>query len=195
MTILEVAMASFFFILLTAGAASALIQGRKMSEDNVSQETATVIAQGILEQVHLNPYDNIANKSTVDTGHNDKLSLKFTSDNTANNLASIQQFDLPWETDATTFDPIGEFNIPGDKTSGVRGVLIDVQYKNGATVIRPARYMQMDVHLTRTIHEDLDNVEVVLTYRWQPPSRNKPGQTPIYAAREIRTIRSETPSY
>ena len=195
MTILEVMMASVFFIMLSVGAASALIQARKMSEDNVSQETATIIAQGILEQVHLNPYDNIANKSTTNTAYNDYLSLKFTSDNTANNLASIQQFDLRWRTDATIFDPVGEFNIPGNNTSGVRGVLIDVEYRNGATVIRPARYMQMQVNLTRTINEILDNVEVVLTYSWQPPSRNKPGQPAVYATREIRTIRSEAPSY
>lgn len=183
-------MLAFAIFTITALACvSALLHTRRMSEDNVAQATASVIAQGIIEQVQLNSYSAVAD--TVDTPN---LELKFTGMNT-NNLASIQQYDLPWATDTTTFTAIGARVNPADATSAILGVLLDLEYKVGSTVIRPARYMKMRVNMRRTVHAGDDNVEIVLTYQWQPPSRNALPTDNVYLTREIRTIRSQAPSY
>jgi len=51
------------------------------------------------------------------------------------------------------------------------------------------------VNMRRTVHSGDDNVEIILTYQWQPPSRNtRPGNN-VYLTRELRTIRSQAPSY
>ena len=177
------------FSLMALGSITALLQTRRMSEDNVAQATAAVIAQGIIEQVQLNGYEAIA-----DTVSSPNLELKFTGANT-NNLASIQQYDLPWAPDDTTLTPIGARVVPGDLTSAVLGVLLDLDYKVGTTVVRPARYMKMRVNIRRSVHSGDDNVEIVLTYQWQPPSRNALATDNVYLTREIRTIRSQAPSY
>jgi len=169
---------------------SALIQTRKMSENNVAQETAAVIAQGIIEQVQLNPYDDIKDNTS---GLHPNLALKFTGSN-ANNLASIQQYDLPWALDSTTFTDIGARSDPTDPASPIVGVLIDLDYKVGTQVIRPRRYMKMQVNITRNVHVADDNIEVILTYSWQPPTGNGAANA-RYLSREIRTIRSEASSY
>ena len=74
------------------------------------------------------------------------------------------------------------------------GILIDLDYKSGATVLRPARYMKMRVNLQRNVHTIDDNVEIILTYSWQPPTGNGAAAA-RYITREIRTIRSQAPSY
>jgi len=185
-TLVEVMVSTVLFTMMAVATLSAILQSRRMSEDNVAQATASVIAQGILEQVQLNPYDDIASAAN--------LALKFTGVNN-NNLASIQQQSLPWDPDSTTFRFIGALSDPANPASAILGVLIDTAYMDGATVIRPARYMNMQINITRTLRANLDNVEVVLAYRWQPPSRNLPGQPATYVTREIRTIRSEAPSF
>jgi hypothetical protein len=183
-------MAAFtLFSLMALASVSALIQTRKMSEDNVAQATAAVIAQGIIEQVQLNPYASIS-----DTVGSPNLELKFTGSN-INNLASIQQYNLPWATDSTTFTEIGARVDPEDPSSAILGVLLDLDYKAGTTVIRPGRYMKMRVNMQRTVHAGDDNVEIVLTYQWQPPSRNHGTSGGVYLTRELRTIRSQAPSY
>ena len=53
---------------------------------------------------------------------------------------------------------------PLDPASPILGVLLDIEYKVGTQVIRPARYMKMKVNITRNINAGNDNVEVVLTY-------------------------------
>jgi len=55
--------------------------------------------------------------------------------------------------------------------------------------------MKMRVNIRRTVHSGDDNVEIVLTYQWQPPSRNALPADNVYLTREIRTIRSQAPSY
>lgn len=189
MSLVEVMVAFTLFSIMALGSLSALIQTRKMSEDNVAQATAAVIAQGIIEQVHLNAYSAIS-----DTATSPNLELKFTGTNT-NNLASIQQYDLPWATNTTTFTEIGARVDPSDSTSAILGVLLDLDYKDGGRVIRPGRYMKMRVNIRRTVHSGDDNVEVILTYSWQPPSRNNLTSDDIYLTRELRTIRSQAPSY
>jgi Tfp pilus assembly protein PilV len=189
MTLTEIMIAFGLFSIMALGSLTALLQTRKMSEDNVAQATAAVIAQGIIEQVQLNGYDAIS-----DTVGSPNLELKFTGANT-NNLASIQQYDLPWATDTTTFTAIGARVDPNDTSSAVLGVLLDLDYKVGTKVVRPGRYMKMRVNIRRTVHSGDDNVEIVLVYQWQPPSRNTRPTDNIYLTREIRTIRSQAPSY
>lgn len=189
MTLTEIMIAFGIFAIMSLACITALLQTRRMSEDNVAQATAAVIAQGIIEQVQLNGYEAIA-----DTATSPNLELKFTGTNT-NNLASIQQYDLPWASDATTFTQIGARADPEDPASAVLGVLLDLEYKSGPKVVRPARYMKMRVNMRRTVHAGDDNVEIILTYQWQPPSRNALSNQNVYLTREIRTIRSQAPSY
>ncbi len=192
MTIVEVMISFVVFIMLAMGTLSAVLQSRKISEDNVAQATAAVVAQGIIEQVQLNPYADITDPTATNYPN---LYFKFNGTD-FNNLVNIQQDNVPWNL--ATFSDIGAHTIPTDPTSPILGVLIDVQYMaaDGVTIIRPARYMKMQVIATRTIDSANNNVEVVLTYRWQPPSRNNPGiATPTWITRELRTIRSEASSY
>jgi len=185
MTLVEVMIATSLFTLMALGALATLLQTRRMSENNLAQATAAVIVQGIIEQVHLDGY------TTITTDPN--LVLTFTAPNSSN-LSTIQQFSLPWATDATTFTEIGIRTDPADLTSPILGVLIDLDYRNGSTVIRPARYMKMRVNLQRNVHTTDDNVEIILTYSWQPPSGNGAASAP-YLTREIRTIRSPAQSF
>ncbi|HEY8994766.1 MAG TPA: prepilin-type N-terminal cleavage/methylation domain-containing protein [Lacunisphaera sp.] len=189
LSLVEIMVAFGLFSILALGSLNGLLQTRRMSEDNVAQATAAVIAQGIIEQVQLNPYDAVS-----DTATSPNLELKFTGENT-NNLASIQQYDLPWNTDTTTFTEIGARVDPADTSSAILGVLLDLDYKDGTKVIRPGRYMKMRVNIRRTVHSGDDNVEIILTYQWQPPSRNALAGDQVYLTREIRTIRSQAPSY
>jgi type II secretory pathway pseudopilin PulG len=189
LSLVEVMVAFTLFSIMALGCLTALLQTRKMSEDNVAQATAAVIAQGIIEQVHLNPYSAIS-----DTTTSPNLELKFTGANT-NNLASIQQYDLPWHTDTTTFTEIGARVDPEDVSSAILGVLLDLDYRVDGNVVRPGRYMKMRVNIRRTVHSGDDNVEIIVTYQWQPPSRNTMTTDNIYLTRELRTIRSQAPSY
>ena len=184
LTLVEVMVAMSLFAIMALGTLGAMIQSRKMSEGNVAQATAAVIAQGIIEQVQLNGYNTVSANPTIP--------LKFTAVSSTN-LSVIQAFDLPWAADSTTFTDIGavDTTAPG---LPVLGVLLDQNYQVGLNVIRPARYMKMRVNLQRIANTNDDNVEIVLTYSWQPPTSN--GQTGApYLTRELRTIRSQTPSY
>ena len=184
-TLVELMVSFTLFTIMSLGAIAALGQTRIISENNVAHATANAIAQGIIEQVQLNGYTNITSDPS--------LPLKFTGASSAN-LASLQQFSLPWAADATTFTDIGSRADPTDPNSPVLGVLVDVAYKNGANVIRPAHYMKMKVNLQRNPHLNDDNVEIILTYSWQPISANGTSSGAFFT-REIRTIRSQAPSY
>lgn len=188
LSLVEVMAATVLFTMMSLGTLAALLQTRKMSEDNVAQATAAVIAQGIIEQVQLNPY-----AALEDTASSPNLELKFTGTN-SNNLASIQQYLLPWAADATTFTEIGARSDPSDPTSPILGVLIDLEYKDGNRVIRPSKYMKMQVNVRRFVNSGDDNVQIVMLYSWQPPSRNSGGNV-TYLTRELRTIRSQAPSF
>jgi len=184
MTLVELMVASCLFTIMSLGALVALGQTRIISENNVAQATAASIAQGIIEQVQLNGYASITSDPN--------LPLKVTGAN--NDLSTIQQFSLPWAANATTFTDIGARADPADPASPILGVLIDVDYRSGGTVIRPGRYMKMRVNLQRNAHLTDDNVEIILTYSWQPPS-GYGAASARYLTREIRTIRSQAPSY
>lgn len=184
MTLVEVMMAFSLFAIMALGALVALVQTRKMSENNVAQATAAVIAQGIIEQLQLDSYTDVA------TGPS--LPLKFINTDSTN-LAIVQNFNLAWATDTTTFTDIGAVDTT-DPSLPVLGVLLDLDYMNGTNVVRRKAYMKMRVNLRRNVHTTDDNVELILTYSWQPPSGNGASDA-RYLTREIRTIRSTTPSY
>jgi type II secretory pathway pseudopilin PulG len=185
MTLLEVAIASFLFTVMAVSILTAMVQTRKIAENNVAQTAATVVAQGIIEQVQLTGYDPLITDASVP--------VNYTAPD-SNNYSGMQQIPLLWAPDATTFYELGAHSDPADLTSPVLGILLDMAYKNGSTVIRPARYMKMKANLQRNIHTADDNIEITLTYSWLPPSGN--GQTSSrWITREIRTIRSQAPSY
>ncbi len=185
MTLVEVLVAFTLFMIMAMGILAAMVQTRKISENNAAQAIAVSIAQGIIEQVQLIGYTNLTNDAN--------LPLKFTGQ-TGANLAGLQQFSLPWAADATTFTDIGALTDPTNPASAILGVMLDFDYRNGATVVRPARYMKMRVNLQRTLHTVDDNVEIILTYSWQLPTGNG-SATGRYLTREIRTIRSQAPSF
>lgn len=174
------------FTVMALGTLAGMVQVRKMSEANLAQATAEAIAQGIIEQVHLVGYTTISTTDTTSADYSATLPLKFVGV-TIDNLASIQSFDLPWAADATTFTAIGEKDIGGN----VLGILLDVDYRDGSSVMRPKRYMPMSVNLRRTPDAANDNTEIVLTFQWSPPGR----PSTFFITREIRTIRSQAPSY
>lgn len=186
MSLVELMVAFSMFTIMALGALTALIQTRKMSENNVAQATAAVIAQGIIEQIHLSGYANVAADAT--------LPLNFAGPRPAGILSEIQSFNLPWASDSTTFTDIGTRADSSNPSSPILGVLLDLDYRSGGNVIRPRRYMPMQVNLQRDVHIADDNIAIILTYRWQPPSGNGAANTP-YVTRELRTIRSLAPSY
>ena len=169
------------FTIMALGTLAAMIQSRKMSDNNVAQAEAVVIAQGIIEQVQLAGYTNVASDPAIP--------LKFAAISSTN-VSTMQTLALAWAPDAVTFSNIGAV----DAANNVLGVVLDLNYMNGASVIRPARYMKMKVNLQRIPSAVNDNIEILLTYSWQPPTAN--GQANArYITREFRTIRSQTPSY
>lgn len=181
------------FTIMALGVLAAMVQIRKMSESNVAQATAEAIAQGIIEQVHLLSYTTIATTDVADPSYSATLPLKFVGA-TSGNLASVQTFNLTWAPDATTFSAIGERVDPTDPASAVLGILLDMDYRSGATVLRPKRYMQMRVNLQRTPDAANDNVKILLTFRWSPPGRTGASASD-FITREIRTVRSQAQSY
>ena len=194
MTLLEVMVSFTIFTMIAMGTLAAVIQTRRMSEDNVAQSTATVVAEGILEQVQLPTWSSLTDPTLTDLTKPNYLNLALLfSSSSNNNLASINNISLPWNS--ATPQPVGAFVIPTDTTSTYLGVLMDVPYMNGATVIRPARYMKMQVTINRVVQTNNDFIQVVLTYSWQPPSRNLGSGTPVWLTRELRTVRSQASSY
>jgi type II secretory pathway pseudopilin PulG len=184
MSLVEVMVALGIFMLLAGGALTAVVQSRKMAEDNVAQSIARTVAQGIIEQARSAP------GLTMDTNAT-SLPLRFAKVGTAGaNFAGIEQKTIPFAASATDFSSVGAPSIPSDLSSPGLGVLLDVESrKPTGQVIRPARYMPMEVSLMRVDNSSLHRyVAVALRYRWQPPTRNHPGVPPTWMMREIRTI-------
>jgi len=178
MTLIEIMVAFTLFAIMASGVAATLVQMRKEAESNISQATAQVIAQGIVEQLQFVPYNALCNASSVD------LKLIGVS---SGNLADIQTFTVTWASDAT-YTAIGE--VSGGVT---KGVVLDADYKSGSTTIRPKRYMKMNVNLQRSVDIVNGNASVILSYQWQLPDRNI--GAPVFITKEIRVIRSQAPSY
>ena len=186
MTLVEVVTSIGLFALMVLGALGGMVQVRKMSDSNVFQVSAQAVAQGIIERLQVTGYASVATDAA--------LPLELMGYDSSANLCSVQTFNLPWAPDATTFTDIGELINPADQAAGVRGILLDADFRNGAAVIRPRKYMNMRVNLRRTLHANDDNVEILLTYSWQPPTGSQTS-TAGFITREIRTVRSEANSY
>ena len=186
MTLVEIIVSMTLFTVMALGAIAGMVQVRKMSESNVFQVSAETVAKGIIERIQVTGYANVATDAT--------LPLEFMGYDASTNLCTVQTFNLTWAPDATTFTDIGEMINPANQAAGVRGVLLDTEFRNGATVIRPRKYMNVRVNLRRTLHVNDDNVEILLTYSWQPPNRRGTSNA-AFITREIRTVRSEANSY
>ena len=185
MSLIEVMISMGLVTILVLGAIGGMLQVRKMSDGNAFQAAAEAVAQGIIERIQVTGYTSVATDAT--------LPLEFMAYNSSN-LCTVQTFDLTWAANATTFTDIGEMINPANPSAGVRGILVDMEFRNGSTVVRPRKYMNMRVNLQRTLHANDDNVEILLTYSWQPPLYALVGGTK-FVTREIRTVRSEANSY
>lgn len=186
MTLVEIIIAMALFTIMSLGTIAGMVQVRKMSESNAFQVAAESVAQGIIERIQVTGYANVTTDAT--------LPLEFMGYDTTRNLCTVQTFNLTWAPDATTFTDIGELINPANQAAGVRGILLDTEFRSGSLVVRPRKYMNMRVNLRRTPHSNDDNVEILLTYSWQPPNRTGTSDAD-FITREIRTVRSEANSY
>jgi type II secretory pathway pseudopilin PulG len=217
-TLAEMMIAMIIFALVSMGLTTSLLQQRKQSEKAMSQVIAQSIAEGILEQIRRAGFASLSNFDAFDTVAPDdcpaagtetavdpatsavyktyrSVELKFIGVG-ADNYATVQTFNLYWATDNTLYMEVGERSDPDDLTSAMLGVVLDMDYKVGATVLRPRRYMKMIVNLTRTMNANKTAVEIVLHYQWAIPERRTGAGQPIYySEREIRTIVSKIATY
>jgi type II secretory pathway pseudopilin PulG len=190
-TLVEVMIALLIFLLVAIGIASSLIQLRKQGENTICQVLAQTVAEGLLEQIRRTSFTNLSDVTT-----NPPVPLLFINANSGN-YASVEPFSMPCGSDATTFTDIGARTIPGDLTSAIQGVLLDVDYKNSAgTLIRPRRFMKMRANLTHSVNTNKDVVQVTLKFQWAVPDRRTAaGGLIYYETREIRTVISQMPTY
>lgn len=188
----EVMIALLIFLLVAIGIATSLVQLRKQGENTICQVLAQTIAEGLLEQVRRTPFTTLS-----DVTLNPPVPILFINADTTTNYAVVEPFSLAWASDDTTFTDIGARTIPGDLTSAIKGVLLDVDYKNSSgTIIRPRRYMKMRANLRHTVNTNQDVVQVVLRFQWAVPDRRtSSGGTLYYETREIRTVISQMPTY
>jgi hypothetical protein len=100
---------------------------------------------------------------------------------TDQNYTSLEDFNLPWATDDTTFTEIG---------TTAAGILTDAAYIADSNEIRPERFMRMRLNLQREIESNQNRVRIVLRYQWEVPDRQGANGDPIYLNGEIRTVRS-----
>jgi type II secretory pathway pseudopilin PulG len=202
MTLVEVMIAMLVFSLMSGSALLAIIQTRKMAEDNAAQATARTLAQGIIEQMHASAYDPLAATPTppppgVPTPTPTQITVNLVGlyDTSGKFAPAPVAFKLDWKppTD-TNFQDIG---VPLPFAPANLAILLDSEYRDASNnLLRPARYMRMQVRLT---HDPTllshDCVGVVLQYRWAPPSRNTLLSPTIWVTREIRTVISKAYSF
>lgn len=174
------------FTILATCIASTLLQTRRMTESDIAQAEAQTVAQGILEQVQLIPYNTLEIDASPPP-----VTLKFVNV-TSENLVEMQDFDLSWVTDGSdTYTSIGA--VQGGV---VKGVLLDVDYKNtSSSVVRNRRYMIMKVKLTKTVDAVAGDVGIVLNYQYVLPDRKSSSGTNVFLTQQLRTVRSQTASY
>jgi len=206
---------AFLFMLVSTGICTSILQQRAASENAMSQVIADSIAEGIVEQIRRAGFSNLSNYVAFDTVAPDdcpaagtetavdavtsatyntyrSVELKFLGVG-ANNYATVQTFNLYWAANNALYVEVGERSDPGDLTSAMIGVVLDMDYKVGSTVIRPRRYMKMKVNLTRTMNTNKTAVEIVLRYQWAKPE--KLGQIAYTTIKEVRTIVSKVATY
>lgn len=217
-TLVEMMIGMMLFALVAMGVGTSLLQQRKQSERAMSQVIAQSIAEGILEQIRRAGFVSLSNFDAFDTTRPEdcpvsgtetavnpstsatyntyrSVELKFLGIR-SDNYASVQTFTLYWAADNTLYAEVGERSDPEDLTSPILGVVLDMDYKSGGTVLRPRRYMRMLINITRTMNANKTAVEIALRYRWAIPERlSSTGQPIYYTEREIRTIVSKIATY
>ena len=188
MTLVEIMVAFTIFTIVAGGVAGTLIQSRKFAEINIYQVTAQTIAQSIIEQVQLMPYAILAE---MPVAASTPVPLHFVGAS-SENTALMQEFSLRWAPDEKTFTAVGEVI---DTTT--KGVLLDMDYRtDSAVVVRGKKYMQMQVNLQKKVNDANGNVVVILTYKWELPNRKSGAiKSLVYETHQLRTVRSQTPSF
>jgi prepilin-type N-terminal cleavage/methylation domain-containing protein len=178
LTLVEVMMAMALFAILMAGALTAVLQTRRMAENNIGMAVARTVAQGIIEQARLE--GGTLRKNPAPT----HLPLRFIGGDDKN-FAAISQSQL----EIGKWTPVGALN-PLDPAK-VLGVLLDVEQRDASgNVIRPARYMPMEVNFRIIANEEVRrHLVVAIQYKWESPAnRVAAGSDPNWGrTREIQT--------
>jgi type II secretory pathway pseudopilin PulG len=181
LTLIEVMIAVTMFAILMAGALVAVLQTRRMAENNIGMAVARTVAQGIIEQARLE-------SPVIREPGASSLPIRFIGTDSMN-FAAISQRQLPIETDPDVWTRVGALKNPADPSSEILGVLLDVQQKDAlGNVIRPAKYMEMEVNFRVTANESVRRYAAVeLRYRWKSPVRRTDGSDHGWITREVRT--------
>jgi type II secretory pathway pseudopilin PulG len=174
MTLIEVAVSFTVFAVAATGVVASLIQARRLSESNLAQGYAHSTAQAVIEEVIRVPPSMLADLTLTE------IEVKL-AQLTDQNYTSLEDFNLPWATDDTTFTEIG---------TTAAGILTDAAYIADSNEIRPERFMRMRLNLQREIESNQNRVRIVLRYQWEVPDRQGANGDPIYLNGEIRTVRS-----
>lgn len=180
-SLVEVIIAMVILALVATGVIAALVQSMKLSESNLAQSFAEVTAQSVIEQLVAQPYAVLTEVSA--TGVMIKLPGL-----DASNRITMEDFEIPWATNDTTFTAIGT-------PDPAQGILVDAAYIRESNTIRPERYLPMRLNLRREIAASATERRVLLTlrYQWAVPDRR--GTSPIYLSGELRTVRSSAASF
>jgi prepilin-type N-terminal cleavage/methylation domain-containing protein len=198
LTLIEVMIAVAMFAILMAGALVAVLQTRRMAENNIGMAVARSVAQGIIEQARLD--SAVIRQPDVDAGKPgaDMLRLRFIGKD-GRNFAAISQRMLPIEMpdDPDSWTAVGALSDPANPDSEVRGVLLDVEQRDASNnLVRPPKYMQMQVNFRIIANEEVRrHLVVALRYRWEPPVRRVDGSDPGWITREMRTAIAYTSTF
>lgn len=174
MTLVEVAVSFSVFAVAATGVVASLIQARRLSESNLAQGYAHSTAQAIIEEIIRVPPSMLADDTLM------SIEVKWAK-LTDLNYTSLEDDDLPWATDDSTYTEIG---------TTAAGILTDAAYIADSNEIRPERFMRMRFNLQREIESNQNRVRIVLRYQWEVPDRKGTNGDPIFLNGEIRTIRS-----
>lgn len=183
-SLVEVMVAFGLFAILATGIAATLITTRKAAESDIYQAEAQTVAQTIMEQVMLIPYNTLSIATSPPP-----VELRFMAATSTGNT-EVQTFALAWAANDTTYTPVGE--VQGGVT---QGILLDVDYINSGQKLRQKRYMDFRVNLRKDVDNSSGKVAVILNYRWAVPDRRNSSGGRVYITKQIRTVRSETSSY
>jgi prepilin-type N-terminal cleavage/methylation domain-containing protein len=180
LTLVEVMIAVLIFGIMFAGVLSAITQTHRFAERNMAMAVARSVAQGIIEQARLEAAE--IRRPTATT-----LPLRFIG-NDVNNFAAISQRNIPIEAVPGVWTAVGALEDPTDPASAVLGVLLDAEQRDASNnIIRPAKYMDMEVNFRITANEDVRRyLTVELRYRWIPPVNQLSGSA-NWIEREVRT--------
>jgi prepilin-type N-terminal cleavage/methylation domain-containing protein len=182
-SLIEIIISMLILSMVATGVIAALTQSHKLAESNLAQAFAEVTAQSIVEQLVAQPYAVLTDPAAT------HMLIKLPGLD-ASNRTTMDDFQLPWAANDTTFTAIGT-----PDTS--KGILVDAAYIRESNTIRPERYLPMRMNLRREISSSATERRVLLTlrYQWAVPDRRSSSGTPIYLSGELRTVRSSAASF